>query len=84
MERGEVICKDCGLVVEEKLVDFGQDWREFDDDSANKRRAGAPSTYTQFDKGLGTEVGQKADLYRIDSKKEQNKLLRLIGSRSPQ
>jgi transcription initiation factor TFIIB len=29
-EKGEVICKDCGLVVEDKMVDFGQEWREFD------------------------------------------------------
>ena len=31
-EKGEIICKECGLVVEEKMVDFGQEWREFDDD----------------------------------------------------
>jgi len=31
-DKGEVICKDCGLVVEEKMVDFGQEWREFDSD----------------------------------------------------
>ena len=36
-DKGEVICKECGLVVEEKMVDFGQEWREFDDDSDNLR-----------------------------------------------
>lgn len=77
-ERGEVICKDCGLVIEEKMVDFEQEWREFDSDDADKRRrAGAPSTYTQFDQGLGTEVGQKSDLYKLGTKKEKNKFFRL-------
>ncbi|MBU1200884.1 MAG: transcription initiation factor IIB [Nanoarchaeota archaeon] len=68
-ERGEIICKDCGLVVEDKMVDFDQEWREFDAESAEKkRRTGAPMSYTQFDKGLGTDVGRKADLYSLDHK----------------
>ena len=68
-EKGEVICKDCGLVVEDKMVDFGQEWREFDSEGGDKRRrAGAPITYTQYDQGLGTEVGGKADLSRLNSK----------------
>ncbi|MBI5393249.1 transcription initiation factor IIB [Candidatus Woesearchaeota archaeon] len=76
-EKGEVICKDCGLVVEEKMVDFGQEWREFDDDKAKAhRRTGAPMTYTQYDKGLGTEVGRKSDLYSLGSK-DRNKFYRL-------
>jgi len=46
-EKGEVICRDCGLVIEEKMVDFGQEWREFDSDQADKkRRTGAPMTYS--------------------------------------
>ena len=46
-DRGEVTCKDCGLVIEEKLIDFGQEWREFDSDQADKRRrTGAPMTYS--------------------------------------
>lgn len=76
-EKGEVICKDCGLVVEEKMVDFGEDWREFDgDDAEKKRRTGAPMTYTQYDRGLGTEVGKKADLYQLGNK-DRNKFFRL-------
>lgn len=76
-ERGEVICKDCGLVVEEKMVDFDQEWREFDSEAADrKRRTGAPMSYTQFDRGLGTDVGRKADLYGLDHK-GKNKYFRL-------
>ncbi|MFC1697620.1 transcription initiation factor IIB family protein [Nanoarchaeota archaeon] len=75
-EKGEVICKDCGLVVEDKMVDFSQEWREFDSDQQSKRRTGAPRTYTQYDQGLGTEVGQKKDLYALGSK-DRTKFFRL-------
>ncbi len=76
-EKGEVICKDCGLVVEEKMIDFTQEWREFDSsDGEVKRRVGAPMTYTQYDQGLGTEVGRKSDLYQLGNK-SRNKFFRL-------
>lgn len=76
-EKGEVICKECGLVVEDKMVDFTQEWREFDSDQGtDRRRTGAPMTYTQYDQGLGTEVGQKADLFAL-SGKDRNKFFRL-------
>jgi transcription initiation factor TFIIB len=76
-DKGEVICKDCGLVVEEKMVDFGQEWREFDGDQGDaKRRTGAPMTYTQYDRGLGTEIGRKADIYALGNR-DRNKFFRL-------
>jgi len=80
-DKGEIICKDCGLVVEDKMVEFGQDWREHEAEgggagSTSGRRAGAPMTYTQFDQGLGTEVGQRADLFQL-SNKDRNKFFRL-------
>ena len=76
-EKGETICKSCGLVVEEKMIDFGQEWREFDhDQAAKRRRTGAPMTYTKFDRGLGTDVGQKGDIYKLGSK-GKNKFFRL-------
>ncbi|MBN2368764.1 hypothetical protein JXC34_07110 [Candidatus Woesearchaeota archaeon] len=76
-EKGEVACKSCGLVLDDKLFDFGQEWREFDsDDAQNKRRTGAPLTYTQEDRGLGTTIGTKADLYKL-SKKNQDRFYRL-------
>src|SRR3989338_5322522 len=78
-EKGEIICKDCGLVVEDKMVDFTQEWREFSESgesSEKMRRTGAPMTYTQFDQGLGTEVGRKADLYAMGNR-DRNKFFRL-------
>ncbi len=76
-EKGEIICKDCGLVIEDKMVDFTQEWREFESDvSESRRRTGAPMTYTQYDQGIGTEVGRKADLYQLGGK-DKNKFFRL-------
>lgn len=79
-DKGEIICRDCGIVVEDKMVEFGQEWREFDSEGEREggggRGAGAPMTYTQYDRGLGTEVGQKADLLQLASK-DRNKFFRL-------
>jgi len=76
-EKGEIICRDCGLVVEDKMVDFDQEWREFDSNSAAKlRRTGAPMSYTQFDQGLGTDVGKKSDLYQLRGR-NKSKFFRL-------
>ncbi len=59
-ERGELVCDECGLVLEEGMIDQGPDWRAFDAEQGEKRaRAGAPSTLTIHDKGLSTEIGWK-------------------------
>jgi transcription initiation factor TFIIB len=58
--RGELVCEDCGLVLDEQLIDMGPEWRAFDADQGEKRaRTGAPMTYTIHDKGLSTEIGWK-------------------------
>ncbi|MFH1682532.1 MAG: transcription initiation factor IIB, partial [Candidatus Woesearchaeota archaeon] len=77
-EKGETICRQCGLVIEDKMIDFSQEWRDFEDDrGGSRRRTGAPSTYTQFDQGLGTEVGQTSDFYKLGSDKDKDKFFRL-------
>ena len=73
-EKGEIICKDCGLVIEDKMIDLGQEWREFDESDSSKRRTGMPSTYTQYDQGVGTEIGRFSDITKT---KDKNKYLRL-------
>ena len=76
-ERGEVACKACGLVLDDKLFDFGQEWREFDSETSEKRRrTGAPLTYTQEDRGLGTTIGTKSDLHKL-TKRNKDKFYRL-------
>ncbi len=79
-EKGETICRDCGLVIEDRMVDFGQEWREFDEDGGSKgggRGAGMPTSQTQFDLGLGTEVGNNADIYKLGSERDRDRILRL-------
>jgi transcription initiation factor TFIIB len=75
-DKGEVICRDCGLVIEERMIDFGQEWREFDSDQDKRRRTGAPMTFTRFDRGLGTDIGQKGDIFQLKGK-GMNKFFRL-------
>jgi len=79
-ENAEIVCMDCGFVIESKIADQGPEWRAFDDEQRAKRaRAGAPVTYTIHDKGLSTMIdwhdtdvygkkftpGQKAQIYRL-------------------
>ncbi|MEX2682071.1 MAG: transcription initiation factor IIB [Candidatus Sigynarchaeota archaeon] len=55
--RGERICQACGLVVEEKSVDSGPEWRAFNSiEEKNRSRTGSPSTLTVHDKGLSTMI----------------------------
>ena len=56
--RAELVCEDCGLVVDEGFIDPGPEWRAFDEDQRDKRaRVGSPMTYTIHDKGLSTTIG---------------------------
>jgi transcription initiation factor TFIIB len=55
--RGEVLCGECGLVVEENGIDRGPEWRAFDgNERERKSRVGAPVTRTLHDKGLSTAI----------------------------
>src|SRR5688572_32301152 len=59
-ERGELICEECGLVLDDQMIDQGPEWRAFDVEQGEKRaRTGAPMTYTIHDKGLSTTIGWK-------------------------
>ncbi len=62
-ERGEYVCNNCGLVIEENVTDTGPEWRAFDSDQRNSRaRTGAPMKYMKANKGLVTEI----DMYNKD------------------
>ncbi|PXY71430.1 hypothetical protein CXX78_00925 [Candidatus Parvarchaeota archaeon] len=75
-QKGEIICNDCGLLIEEKMVDTGQDLSGQFDKSQKKGRGGAPLSLQKFDKGLTTNVGEISDIYRLDSG-QTRKFLRL-------
>jgi transcription initiation factor TFIIB len=58
--RAELVCNNCGLVLDEDFIDHGPEWRAFDSEQREKRaRTGAPMTYTMHDKGLSTTIDWK-------------------------
>jgi len=75
-QKGEIICNECGLIVEEKMVDTGQDLGGQFDKSDKKGRGGAPMSLQKFDKGLTTNVGEISDIYRLEAG-QTRKFLRL-------
>ncbi len=79
-ERGETVCRDCGLVVEEDEIDHGPEWRAFDaKEKDEKSRVGAPTTNMMHDKGLSTNIGwQDKDAYGKQlSSRQREKMQRL-------
>ncbi|QDX41245.1 transcription initiation factor IIB family protein [Salarchaeum sp. JOR-1] len=78
--RGETVCTDCGLVVEEDEIDRGPEWRAFDAaEKDEKSRVGAPTTNMMHDKGLSTNIGwQDKDAYGNSlSSNQRQKMQRL-------
>ena len=69
--RGETVCESCGVVVEESLIDFTQEWRAFDENQRSRRvRTGAALTPTKHDQGITTEIGKgRGELFKVSSKK---------------
>jgi transcription initiation factor TFIIB len=56
-ERAELVCGECGLVLDEEGIDHGPEWRAFDQREREARsRVGAPVTRTLHDKGLSTTI----------------------------
>jgi len=56
-KHGELICKICGYVVEESLIDQGPEWRAFDANQREKRSRGSGAIKdTKVSKGLTTEI----------------------------
>ena len=75
-QRGEIICNDCGLLVEEKMIDPGQEMQGSSEKSEKKGRGGAPLSIQKFDRGITTNVGEISDIYKLESG-QTRKFLRL-------
>lgn len=69
--RGELVCNECGLVIEESRIDESQDWRAFSAEEREKKaRAGAPITYTKHDMGISTKIGKgSSELSKVSGRK---------------
>lgn len=56
--RGERHCNECGMVLEESMIDPSAEWRTFNQDGGgpDRSRVGAPVSNLIHDKGLSTEI----------------------------
>ena len=61
--RGEIACDNCGLVVEENLIDHGPDWRSFADSARASGERAAPLSNLQHDYGFGTVMWGSTDAH---------------------
>lgn len=70
---GDQICRECGAVVGDRIVDEGPEWRAFSSEERDQRsRVGSPMSVTIHDKGLSTIIGwEDRDIYgrRLSSTK---------------
>ena len=58
-DTGETVCGDCGLVVNQQMMDKGPEWRAFtQEEKASRSRVGMPTSYSVHDKGLSTAISQ--------------------------
>ncbi|WP_082838015.1 transcription initiation factor IIB family protein [Haladaptatus sp. R4] len=79
-DQNELICQNCGLILEESNLDHGPEWRAFNQtEKASKSRVGAPITQRMHDKGLTTTIDWKdKDAYgRTISNRKQKQINRL-------
>jgi len=58
MNRAELVCNNCGLVIDENLIDYSPEWRAYNNEQNEKKsRSGGPLTPLLHDKGLTTTIG---------------------------
>lgn len=56
-DMGEIVCGTCGLVIREKVMDEGPEWRAFTREEKEQRsRVGTPMSLSVHDKGLSTVI----------------------------
>jgi transcription initiation factor TFIIB len=59
-ESGEIICRNCGMVMLDNVQETRPEWRSFTTDEANntRSRTGMPTSLARHDKGLATVIGR--------------------------
>ncbi len=63
-DGSKIVCRRCGYVFEETVMDTGPEWRAYSSEEKSARsRVGAPLTSMVHDRGLATEISvKKGDL----------------------
>jgi transcription initiation factor TFIIB len=79
METGEIACSQCGIVLQEGILDQKPEWRAFTpEETRTKARTGPPTSLKRFDKGLSTTFQPYKDTYgRALPMRERLKMMRL-------
>ncbi|MFB6265966.1 MAG: transcription initiation factor IIB family protein [Candidatus Nanohaloarchaea archaeon] len=68
--EGDLVCNECGFVIEESQIQESAEWRAFTEEEREKKaRAGKPLTYTQHDMGVSTEIGKGGELFKVAGRK---------------
>ncbi len=57
LQRGEVACAQCGLVVAEETIDMGPEWRVFDEREKRRVRTAPPKLVVKTDMAVKPEHG---------------------------
>jgi transcription initiation factor TFIIB len=59
LESGEIICRNCGAIILDKIEESDHDWFSFSssEEVNNKTRTGAPTSLARHDGGLYTVIG---------------------------
>ena len=57
LQRGEVVCAQCGLVVAESAVDTGPEWRVFDEREKRRVRTAPLKLVVKTDMAVKPEHG---------------------------
>ncbi|MCW1293968.1 MAG: hypothetical protein OH316_01635 [Candidatus Parvarchaeota archaeon] len=65
----ELICQKCGYVIESDSIDYGREWRSFEDEKSGeeKGRMGLPLSYTKYDKGTSTVIGKASESIKLSN-----------------
>lgn len=79
-DDNERICDECGLVMDEDMIDRGPEWRAFNSqEREDKSRVGSPTTQTMHDKGLTTTIDWKdKDAYGRQLSSEKRRQMRRL------
>ncbi len=65
VKTGEIVCSNCGTIIDYEMIDTGAEWRSFDSGQKEKRsRASGAIKDAKVSKGLTTEI----DRYDRDAK----------------
>lgn len=67
--KAETFCKDCGIVVEDEILE-DKEYRAYTAEEEEKRgRVGGAITYTKPDRGISTKMGNRKELYNMKGSK---------------